>query len=162
MPENIVLPITPRFKTGNYGYNSTHGQSKTRIYRVWRAMRTRCENKNCWNYERYGGRGVRVCKRWKKFANFIADMGDRPTSTHQIDRIDNEGDYCPENCRWVTGSENCRNRRSNRILNFRGKSLCVTDWAERIGMSAGTLIRRLYRGWSIERMLTTPVAKSDA
>lgn len=78
-------------------------------YNSWRAMKERCDNKKYHAYNRYGGRGIRYCERWKDFANFLHDMGRKPTPKHSLDRIDNDGDYCPENCRWATQTEQVRN-----------------------------------------------------
>jgi len=87
------------------------GNSHTRVYRIWNAMKQRCQNPNQPHYERYGGRGVTVCDRWQKFADFYADMGDPPSDTHSIDRIDNDHGYEPVNCRWATLQEQARNKR---------------------------------------------------
>ncbi|MDV3051840.1 hypothetical protein NLV77_000775 [Staphylococcus ureilyticus] len=93
-------------------YNNKHGKSNTPEYKVWKGMKERCSNVNSKSYKNYGGRGIKVCERWKNsFDNFISDMGERPTKKHQIDRIDNDKNYSPENCKWVTRSENTLNKR---------------------------------------------------
>jgi hypothetical protein len=89
--------------------NITHGFSNSSTYKIWRAMIDRCTNSNCSTYHYYGGRGIKVCERWLNFENFLKDMGPRPTKL-TIDRIDNDGNYEPGNCRWVTHKENCNNR----------------------------------------------------
>lgn len=90
-----------------------HGKCGTEIYSVWTGMKSRCYYEKNENYINYGARGIKVCERWKSsFINFYEDMGDKPSAKHQLDRIDNDGDYDPSNCRWVTPSENCLNRRN--------------------------------------------------
>lgn len=91
----------------------THGKSSTRVYRIWKAMLRRCNKSHSSRYQYYGGRGIRVCKRWHKFENFYADMGDPPSEKHSIDRIDNDSHYTFLNCRWATWCEQANNKRRN-------------------------------------------------
>ncbi len=137
-----------------------HGGSGTPVFNVWRAMRDRCRNPHNPAYHRYLGRGIAVCDRWHDFANFRDDMGPRPSSSHSIERIDNDGDYCPENCYWATWKEQANNRVTNRMLTHGGKTLHLSEWAEEIGIGYGTLTSRLSLGWSPERALTTPLARA--
>lgn len=127
-------------------------------YRAWCAMRARCYHRTHRHYANYGGRGIVVCERWREsFANFYADMGPKPSPQHSIDRIDSNGNYEPENCRWATRAEQNRNSRHNHLITFNGETLCLTAWAERIGIKRATLDDRLRSGWSIEKALTTPL-----
>lgn len=103
-------------------------------YRVWRAMKRRCNAPTCKCYPRYGGRGIRVCSQWNKFTQFFADMGPRPSPQHTLDRLDNSGNYEPSNCEWRTQREQQQNRRDNRKLVFRGETLCVSEIARRSGL----------------------------
>jgi hypothetical protein len=102
---------------------------------------------------RYVGRGIQVCDRWRKFENFYADMGDPPTPGHSIDRINNDGNYEPENCRWATKQQQCRNRSSNRPVTYKGVTKLACEWDEQNGWRPGTVLKRLRRGWSIERAI---------
>jgi hypothetical protein len=111
--------------------NSRHGK-ESREYRTWRHIRSRCRNKNNPAYKDYGGRGISVCDRWNSFANFLADMGPKPSPKHQIERIDNDGDYEPSNCRWATPIEQSNNRRTNHFITIRGRTLSIADWAREI------------------------------
>ena len=134
--------------------HTTHGASKSKLYGVWTAMHQRCSNPNNKLFHRYGGRGIKVCRRWGDFTKFRDDMGDPNGLT--LDRIDNDGPYSPSNCRWATQSRNARNRSSARMLTHRGKTMCVTDWAEATGISKRTILGRLGRGWGVKRALTQP------
>lgn len=133
-------------------HNRTHGMSNTRSYKNWIAMRARCEDPDDQSFPRYGGRGIFVCERWKKFENFYADMGDRPPGL-SLERIDNNGPYSPKNCRWATPSEQAANRRSERLIELDGRVMSVRDWAKERGLIYGTLLNRLRRGRSPESAL---------
>lgn len=137
--------------------NVRHGGSKTPEYVVWCDMLSRCNNPNNIAYKNYGGRGIKVCERWAKFPNFIADMGSRPSSKHTIDRMNNDGDYEPSNCRWATRKEQQNNMRSNHYLELNGEKKTISRWSEDLGIKLTTLIGRLDRGWTVEETLTTPL-----
>lgn len=139
--------------------NRRHGMFGTRIYRIWTRMMTRCTNQKARNYADYGGRGIRVCERWKKFENFYADMIGTYRDGLSIDRIDPNGDYYPENCRWETATRQQRNRRITKILEFNGRRQSIADWADELAIPLGTLRERLRRGWTTERALTTKVIR---
>lgn len=136
----------------------SHGMNGTPTYRSWQAMLTRCTNSNRAQFKDYGGRGIKVCERWLKFENFLADMGERPDGT-TLDRFPNkDGDYEPGNCRWASRVEQNRNTRSNLQLTFCGKTQLAAQWADELGIKRYTLYARLnHYGWTVERALTTPV-----
>ena len=141
--------------------NRTHGMRHHTLYSVWTNMITRCCNTNAVNFRNYGGRGIGICVEWKKsfahFSDWALSHGWKEGL--QIDRINNNGHYEPQNCRFVTNSVNGRNRRNNRLLTFDGVTLCAADWADRIGVEQHIIECRLRRGWSIERTLTQKVRK---
>lgn len=133
--------------------------SQTRIYNIWRGMLYRTTDPKSVSYPHYGGRGIKVCERWKSIDGFLADMGPTYADGLTLERIDVDGDYEPSNCRWATVAEQARNKRNTRLLEFRGRSLVIADWAKVLGMSAKTLTSRIYQyGWSVERALTEGVA----
>jgi hypothetical protein len=115
-------------------------------------MKKRCTSPRDPAFHNYGGRGIRVCKRWLKFENFLADMGECPLGL-ELERKNNNGNYSPSNCRWATHKEQANNRRTNRWLTYRGLTLTVTQWAERLGLNPITVAVRLHRGCSTERAL---------
>jgi hypothetical protein len=136
----------------------THGRTKTTEYKTWQGMRSRCDNARDHGYPRYGGRGIRVCQRWRtSFEQFFADMGPKPSPTHSLDRINNDGDYEPRNCRWASKATQSRNRGSNRLLTLNGETKPLIEWAEAIGVTHRTLTMRLLNKWPIEKALTTPL-----
>ena len=132
------------------GANATHKKTRTPIYRLWSMMLDRCRNPRNRRFEQYGGRGIQVCKRWQQFENFYADMGDRPLNK-TLNRINNDGSYCPENCEWADLKTQARNKTSNRLLTYKGKTQPLAAWAEELGINKNTLATRLYRGWSVAR-----------
>lgn len=138
-----------------------HGRSRTPEYRTWGLMKQRCFNPETPMYQKYGARGIGMCPEWRdSFEAFYRDMGPRPSPTHSIDRIDNEGPYAPWNCRWATKSEQARNRRSTRLFEYAGESLTLAAWSERLGIGRSTLAQRVYvNQWPIERALTEPVRR---
>lgn len=144
-------------------HNSTHGMVRSPEFNVWVRMRQRCTNPKSKDYPNYGGRGITVCERWmESFENFFTDMGLRPSSAYTLDRIDNSGNYGPGNCRWATRREQNLNTRQNRFLTYKGRTLTTSEWADVIGLPRKILHKRVHRGWSVERILTTPVKGYDA
>jgi hypothetical protein len=132
----------------------SHGFTDSPTYRSWTSMYTRCNNSKAVQFKYYGGKGIKICARWRRFENFLADMGIRPQGT-SLDRIDNTKDYEPSNCRWASRSEQSRNRSMNVKLTYMGRTQIVSEWADEIGLSVGVLRFRLKKGWTVERALTT-------
>lgn len=131
-------------------HNLSSGKKKTKIYRAWRSMMGRCFNKNVKRYSIYGGRGITVCDRWMDFSNFLSDMGMPPSSNHSLDRIDNNGNYEPTNCRWATIYEQANNKRRNVYVNINGEKMSVSQAERLLGFPCGKLKSRLYLGYSID------------
>ena len=139
-----------------------HGKGKTRLYHIWKSMRQRCTNPKCINYHNYGGRGITVCTKWDDFIRFeiwAIKSGYKDNLT--IDRIDLNGNYCPENCRWVTYKIQNNNKRGNRLIEFNGEIHTLSEWSDIVGIEMPTLWGRLKRGWDIERTLTSPLRKNQ-
>lgn len=130
-----------------HAYRGRH----TKEYRAWVSMRGRCFDKRDAGYHNYGGRGITVCERWLVFENFLEDLGLAPSPSHTLDRINVDGNYCPDNCKWATRKEQANNRRDTRKFNFRGKIMTLTEIAAVTGINYKTINVRLYRGWSPER-----------
>lgn len=136
---------------------TTHGQTvgkKTKAYLTWLGLKSRCDNPKEENYPYYGGRGITYCERWKKFENFLEDMGNPSNENYSIDRIDNEKGYYKENCRWATKEEQANNRRNNVFYEFNGKRQTAGDWAKELGIKRATIVMRFRRGDSIEEILS--------
>lgn len=119
-------------------------------------MIERCENPRSKNFKNYGAIGRFVCERWKEFRSFRADMGERPSPRHTIERVDNDKGYAPDNCKWATRKEQMRNVNYNVNLTFNGRTQCVAAWSEETGLGAMKIYKRIYRGWSHEKALSTP------
>ena len=116
-------------------------------------MVDRCTNRNNPRWKSYGGRGIKICARWRKFDNFLKDMGERPAG-RTLERIDNDGNYEPGNCKWATQKEQANNTRQNYLLTYSGKTLNLGQWARLIGVRHGTLRARIRRGWSLGRAMS--------
>lgn len=132
-----------------------HGLSKHRIRYVWKAMMSRCYRANDKAYANYGRRGIAVCDRWHDFLYFVQDMG-LPRAGMTIERKDNNGNYEPSNCHWASRSIQARNNRRNVLITIEGETLCLTDWAVRIGINRGTVESRISRGWDPARAVLEP------
>lgn len=128
-------------------------------YGIWLRMRQRCTNPADTSYARYGGRGIRVCRSWdESFDEFYRDMGSRPSPEHSLERVNNDGDYAPDNCCWILLGEQARNKRSTRILRCGDIIGSAVAWSEVFGVSSSTLCYRISRGWSVYDALTRAVA----
>lgn len=137
-----------------------HGLYGTPEYLAWRSMRIRCLNPRAKNYSNYGGRGITICAEWDSFPRFYADMGPRPGVGYSLDRIDNMGNYTPQNCRWATTAMQARNRRSNTFLTHDGKTMTIADWARASGLAVNTLISRLFHAkWPMDVALTRRIQR---
>ena len=138
-----------------------HGYCGTPIYRAWDNMRTRCLNPNGPEFHNYGGRGIKVCPRWRdSFLAFLEDVGERPSPQHTLDRVDTNGDYEPSNVRWATRKEQARNQRKNRPLTFQGKTQPLAAWAEELGFKPNTLHRRIVtKGIPDSVALSSPLVR---
>ena len=135
-------------------------ESESPEYRSWSSMKTRCLNTRMPDYHNYGGRGIEICWRWRySYKLFLEDMGRRPTPGHSLDRIDANGHYEPDNCRWATWIEQQRNRRDCVFLVIDGQRATISEWAERRGLSYKAVYQRLQSGWSPQRALSVPVQK---
>lgn len=140
----------------------THGGTGTRLYRIWQNMKARCYRESARGYENYGGRGISICQEWKddflSFKNWAYSNGYNESLT--IDRIDVNGDYSPNNCRWVTNKEQQNNRRDNRIYEYGRKTLTLSQWSELLGINYKTLEKRI-ENWGVDKAITTPLNNSQ-
>lgn len=144
--------VTGQKKIKNY---EKHGKHALVEYNIWSSMLGRCLNENNPRYSFYGGRGIKVCKRWQSFTNFLADIGERPTGM-SLDRINNDKGYSPSNCRWATRVQQMNNRRSCHNLTFNGMTMTIAQWARHTGIKRATIKSRiLYLKWDVQKALTT-------
>ena len=135
--------------------HTKHGLSKSRIFKIYGGMKKRCYCKTCHNYSIYGGRGIVLCEDWQLFENFYKwAINNGYNDNLTIDRIDVNGNYEPNNCRWVTQQIQARNTRTNKFLTYNGETHCYAEWEELLGLSKGRVWDRLNRGWSIEKVLS--------
>lgn len=134
---------------------TSHGMYNTPEYRAWVDMKTRCLKEDHKSYHNYGGRGIKICNRWlESFENFYSDMGNRPSNKHSLDRINNDSDYEPNNCRWTTSKEQNSNKRTNTAIEFNGEINTRTKWAEILGINHETIRFRLSHGWEVKDAFT--------
>ena len=141
---------------------TTHGGTTLKEYRVWCWMKDRCSNPENPKYSNYGGRGITVCERWGDFPSFLEDMGKRPSPEHTIERINNNGNYEPGNCRWATRLEQANNKRNNRGITFQGITMNLSQWARQTGIGVDVISQRLGKlGWTVEDALTVPTRHCD-
>lgn len=131
-------------------------------YNAWHSMKKRCFSSGCKAYKNYGGRGITICERWMDFKNFLNDMGRKPSHKHTIERINNNGNYEPSNCKWATAAEQNRNKRNCISFEFMGRRQLIADWSKELGYDRTLIIDRLGRGWSVEKALSTPPKKRTA
>jgi hypothetical protein len=137
-----------------------HGMSRTITYRSWVSMWQRCTDPNIGTYHLYGGRGIRVCDRWRDINNFIADMGHRPSRDYSIERADSNKDYTPGNCRWATIVDQNNNTSRNVFVEYRGRRLTIAQWSREIRIPHDTLWRRFKSGkWTVEQIMTMPLRR---
>lgn len=141
-------PPAPRLSNGKL----------TPEYVSWCRMRNRCNNKNAPQYQWYGGRGISICARWEYFPAFLEDMGPKPSPRHTLDRIDNDGNYEPNNCRWATAKEQARNSRKAHNVTLNGETRCIAEWTELTGLKGPTIRHRLRHGYDVASALS-PEAK---
>lgn len=132
-------------------FRSTHNLSHTKEYNCWQAMKRRCKT-----YPTYIKKNITVCEEWKhNFVQFLNDMGKCPIDKNSVEREDNDGDYCKGNCTWATTDEQNNNYSLNRMVEFNGERLNVTQWAKKLGIRRHLIYQRLNKGWSIEKTFTT-------
>lgn len=137
--------------------NAKHGRAGSPEHLAWISMRRRCDYQKNKSWKSYGERGISVCERWiNSFENFYADMGDRPSPMHSLDRKETDGNYTPENCKWSTKLEQTRNRRCTRRLTLNGETKTLTEWGKLASLSANCIVSRLQRGWTTQKALSTP------
>ena len=148
--------------------NFRHGMAKTRTrepapeYSAWAAMKSRCSNPSVEQYQWYGARGIKVCARWADFTAFYEDMGRRPSAHHSLGRIDNEGDYEPNNCRWEDRAQQNTNKNNNRRLMHNGINMTIGQWSRETGVPQNVIRWRIERGWPISVALGRPVRRMSA
>ena len=122
-------------------------------YQSWRSLRNRCNNKNTWNYARYGGAGIKYDPAWNSYEAFLEDMGERPEGM-TLDRIDNSKNYCKDNCRWATAAEQQANRRNCMHLTYNGITKTAAEWSKQLGLAKGAVWNRIKAGWPLELAVT--------
>ena len=140
--------------------STKHGMCKTRLYRIWCNMKTRTGNNKHKHYKYYGGKGIAVCSEWIEFKGFMEwALNNGYSEKMTLDRIDQDGDYEANNCRFITMKQQSRNKKNNRMVTYDGKTKCLADWAKELGLGQTTLRHRLLNGWDVEKAFSTPVGE---
>jgi hypothetical protein len=139
----------------------THGMSGSRVYAIWEGMKARCSNPSSQYWHRYGGRGIKVCDRWKLFENFFADVGEPPTESHSIGRINNDGDYEPSNVQWETAEQQNHNKVLNHKVTIDGVTKTLTQWAQENGLKPSTVMSRVAYGWNDIDAVSVPAKRGQ-
>lgn len=159
-PMGYLEVVILSFSKGEDNVKYSHGGWGTRLHNIWANMLSRCRNKNDYHYPRWGGRGITVCDEWLNFVNFRDwALNNGYEDNLSIDRIDNDGDYCPQNCRWATAKEQRINSRNIKLITYGEKTMCAMDWNRELGYGKDTIQKRLRKGWDIEEALFGRVTK---
>lgn len=139
--------------------NKTHGMTESRLYNIWHGIKARCYRPQSNQFYRYGARGISMCPEWRDDFSTFAEwaLSNGYSDNLSIDRIDNDGIYCPSNCRWVDVKTQCNNKSTNRLLTANGETHTVSEWSAILGINDSTLCARLDRGWSEEKTINTPL-----
>lgn len=153
-----VLSVRPKREAWKKHGMSHCGPTPHRLYSVWAGMLQRCNNPRSVVYHNYGGRGIKVCPEWHSFQNFFNDVGASWVAGLTIERVDNDGDYCPKNFKWATRAEQLRNTRRSHLVTFGGITKTITDWNLSLGGGPNLIQGRLHLGWCLEDALTEPAA----
>jgi len=147
--------VSERVKT--HGESFYGGSGTTKEYRVWQGMKQRCNDAASPSYDRYGGRGIKVCDRWvSSYENFLADMGRCPAPRYSLNRKDNDGPYSPENCEWASPIAQANNRKGNRHVMINGESRTIAEWCAKTGANRNLVYQRIKKGWNPSRALSDP------
>lgn len=148
--------------TAGYYLKTGHQKNFAKEYLSWKSMKARCLSPTATNYHNYGGRGIKICERWIEkpngFQNFLDDMGKRPEGC-TLDRINSNGDYCPENCRWADWKTQGSNRRGVATIEYKGKTHSLKEWSTELGLPYKVLVQRRYYNWDVKRMFEQPIRK---
>ena len=134
--------------------HTKHGLAGSKVYQAWWSMIDRCHNPDSSSFGNYGERGISVCERWRQLDRFVEDMGHPPSPEHSLDRINNDGNYEPDNCRWTTGKTQARNRRTSVWITAFGETKSAPEWSDIHGVAAPTIIYRVKAGWNTELAVT--------
>ncbi len=138
-------------------YKKIDPDTSHKEYKIWDGIKQRCNNSKCREYKYYGGRGIQISKEWQNsFRTFLNDMGERPSDNHSIERLDNDKNYCKENCKWVTKKEQANNTRHNVLIEHEGKTQNLTQWCEELKLDYKLIHSRLRRGKTFIEAISTP------